>query len=510
MAGRGKDLYDYYIEKIRETLAKGKSFDVIERKIAIGGRDASIFFVDGLTEGNRMQWILAFLLNVDETRMKKVENADDFMKHVLPYLDSLVESDMNTIMKHLYSGLVPIVVSGLDKVVIVDTRDYPSRGVEEPSKEKSLRGAKDGFTEGFMTNIALVRRRIRDENLVIESHVIGRESKTDACIVYMKDVADSEIVKRLGERLDGIDEKSLGALDQTLVETILRGELKEGTGGYKAKTRIAHFFSWLNPFPKVRYTQRPDVVAAHVEEGKIAIILDNTPTVILLPACIFDFLQDVDDYYFPPLTGNYFRMVRVLNVLLTIFAIPLYYLMAEGYIPVHDAIRFFIPENDFAISLFWQFIIMEIAIDALKLASLNTPETLGTSLSVIGALILGEFSVSSGWFIPQTILVMAVVALASFTTPSIELGYATKFARLLILAGGAAGGEIGKMISDGSIVIFGLTADAICAVAGAAGALILVSIVMVCTKTLVGTSYLYPVIPFDGHALKKLIFRTAK
>ncbi len=143
----------------------------------------------------------------------------------------------------------------------------------------------------------------------------------------------------------------------------------------------------------MRYSQRPDIIAAHVEEGKLAVIVDNSPTVILLPAGIFDFLQDIDDYYFPLLTGNYFRFLRILNIFVILFATPVYLLFAEGDIPVNEALRFFITEEEFAISIFWQFILLELAVDGLKLASLNTPDSLGMSLSVIGALILGEF-----WF----------------------------------------------------------------------------------------------------------------
>ncbi len=126
----------------------------------------------------------------------------------------------------------------------------------------------------------------------------------------------------------------------------------------------------------------------------------------MVPAGVFDFVQDVDDYYFPWLTGNYFRFLRIANIVVILFATPVYLLFAEGDIPVHDALRFFITDEEFAISIFWQFVLLEIAIDGLKLASLNTPESLGTSLSIIGALLLGEFSVSSGWFVPQTILCM--------------------------------------------------------------------------------------------------------
>ena len=243
----------------------------------------------------------------------------------------------------------------------------------------------------------------------------------------------------------------------------------------------------FNPFPKVRYTQRPDVIAAHVEEGKIAVIVDNTPTVILIPAGIFDFLQDIDDYYFPVMIGNYFRALRITNMIVILFATPVYLLFAEGTIPTYEGLRFFITEEEFAISIFWQFILLEIAVDGLKLASLNTPESLGMSLSVIGALVLGEFSVSSGWFVPQTILCMAVVALASFIQPSMELGYAIKFVRILMLIGAHCFGWPGM-----------------------AAAFVLSVAVMAGTRTIVGTSYLYPLVPFDGKKLKRLVFRTKK
>lgn len=234
-------------------------------------------------------------------------------------------------------------------------------------------------------------------------------TKTDVALAYMKDRADQDMVKKMDQTLKQLRLRGLTVTEQTLVEALTGKKL-----------------SWCNPFPKVRYSQRPDIIAAHVEEGKLAVIVDNSPTVIILPAGIFDFLQDIDDYYFPLLTGNYFRFLRILNIFVILFATPVYLLFAEGDIPVNEALRFFITEEEFAISIFWQFILLELAVDGLKLASLNTPDSLGMSLSVIGALILGEFSVSSGWFVPQTILCMAVVALASFTQPSIELGFGIK------------------------------------------------------------------------------------
>jgi stage V sporulation protein AF len=207
---------------------------------------------------------------------------------------------------------------------------------------------------------------------------------------------------------------------------------------------------------------------------------------MLVPVGIFDFLQDVDDYYFPQLTGNYFRLIRLANFILILFLTPVYLVIAENQNLAPELLKFFIPQEDFAIPLFWQFILLELAVDALKLASLNTPESLGMSLSVIGALILGEFSINSGWFIAQTILCMAVVALAGFTQPSIELSYSVKFTRILMLVGAYVLGVWGIVLG-----------------AGASFA------VMATTRTLTGESYLYPLIPFHWSALKRLLFRTS-
>ena len=462
--------YNELIKELKKKVPVGESFDLLERKLDIGGKDATMFFVDGLVDGGMMQRVIFSLFSLTPEKVSKAETADDFLKSNMPFLDALVITDLDAAIKYMYSGLVPLFISGYSGIIIIDCRDYPLRGIEEPSKEKSLRGSKDGFVESMMTNIALIRRRIRDNNLIFKVFCIGEITKTDVSMAYMKNKADMGMVKKLQDSLNSLRIEGLTVTEQTLVEKLV---------GKKPGR--------FNPFPKVRYAQRPDIIAAHVEEGKIAVIVDNSPTVILIPAGIFDFVQDVDDYYFPVLTGNYFRLLRIANILVILFATPMYLLFAEGDIPVHEAIKFFITEEDFAIGIFWQFILLELAVDGLKLASLNTPESLGMSLSVIGALILGEFSVSSGWFVPQTILCMAVVALASFTQPSIELGYAVKFVRVLMLTGAHFLGWPGM-----------------------AGAFVLSLIVMATTKTLVGTSYLYPLIPWEGSKLKKLIFRTKK
>lgn len=462
--------YTELLSEIKSQIPVGESFDLLERKLEIAGRDAEMFFVDGLVDGSMMQRVLFSLFSLKTEQLETAETMEQFLQSNLPFLDAMITRDVDQAIKFLYSGLVPLLISGYDGIIIIDCRSYPLRSVQEPSKEQSLRGAKDGFVESMMTNIALIRRRIRDNDLIFKVYNIGEMTKSDTSMVYMKGKADSSMVEKLDRCLRSLRIEGLTVTEQSLVEALLGR--KRGL---------------FNPFPKVRYTQRPDIIAAHVEEGKIAVIVDNTPTVILIPAGIFDFLQDIDDYYFPVMIGNYFRALRITNMIVILFATPVYLLFAEGTIPTYEGLRFFITEEEFAISIFWQFILLEIAVDGLKLASLNTPESLGMSLSVIGALVLGEFSVSSGWFVPQTILCMAVVALASFIQPSMELGYAIKFVRILMLIGAHCFGWPGM-----------------------AAAFVLSVAVMAGTRTIVGTSYLYPLVPFDGKKLKRLVFRTKK
>lgn len=517
-------MYGKYLEIMEAELPLGESFDLLEREVTIGGRKGTMFFVDGLTDGELMQRVMDYLMKVQPEDMEGIVTSRQFIAGHLPFLDATLAApktpqpsktpktlrppkDLKTeespqqeqvsepkewteqqireccaqAQTRLYAGLVPLMVEGLDQIIIIDARDYPLRSVEEPDKEKSLRGARDGFTESFMQNIALIRRRLRDNNLIFQNFSIGNLSKSDVAMVYIRGKADPALVEHTKNLLQGLEkEPDLDALtvgDQSLLEKILMMTRREG------KKRWAG--GRFNPFPKVRYSQRPDIISAHIAEGKIAIIVDNSPTVMLLPVGVFDFLQDVDDYYFPQLTGNYFRLLRTLNFLVILFLTPVYLLLVNDEVFNPDVLLFFVPDEPFAIPLIWQFLLLEIAVDGLKLASLNTPQSLGMSLSVIGALILGEFSIESGWFIPQTILCMAVVALASFTQPSIELSYGVKFTRVLMLIGTYLLGLWGM-------------------IAGAAVSFL----VMASTRTLSGGSYLYPLIPFRWNALKRLLFRT--
>ena len=463
-------MYQNHLKRLKKDLPIGESFDILERHLKIGGRNATVFYVDGLTDGLKAQYVLNYLLTIKKEDMENIFLSQQFIEEKMPFLSSQVTDSYEVAEQRMYSGLSIMVVEGFDQIIIIDTRSYPLRSVQEPEKEKSLRGAKDGFTESFMQNIGLIRRRIRDNNLIIKYFPMGEVSKTDIAVAYMKDKVNKDLAMKIENLIQKAQTDYITVGDQSVLEKLMKE-----MGAY----------SRFNPFPKVKYSQRPDVIAAHITEGKIAIIVDNSPTVMLLPVGVFDFLQDVDDYYFPQMTGNYFRLLRTLNFLVILFLTPIYILIIQYKEMTPEILEFFVPKENFAVPILIQFILLELAIDGLKLASLNTPSSLGMSLSVIGALILGEFSINSGWFIPQTILCMAVVALASFTQPSIELSYGIKFSRLLMIIGAGA---------------YGLVGFAVC--------LAIALFVLSSTKTLSGDSYLYPLIPFRWEVLKKLLFRS--
>lgn len=453
--------YIYLINALKGRLPIEQCFDLTDRPITFGGVYGHLYYLESLTNSEKVQRILNYFMELNEEEVLKIRSSDDFVAKHFPYSSVTTTDVVDDAVKNIFSGLLAVVLSNGDKIILADVRQYPSRSVEEPDKEKSLRGAKDGFTESFMENVGLIRRRIRDSRLHIETFDIGNKTRTDVGLVYMQGISNSKLVFDVKKALNKLITDDLSVSDQSLVEKLLRDQ--DG-GKYLGK---------FNPFPKVRYTQRPDIICAHVMEGKIAIIIDNSPTVILLPVGIFDFLQDVDDYYFPIITGNYLRMIRIINMIAIMTLSPIYMLIVEKHLPPPIELEFFIPETEYAIPIFWQFLLLEIAVDGLKLASLNTPSSLGMSLSVIGALILGQFSIDSGWFIPQTILVMAVVALASFTQPSIELGYSMKFIRMLLLVGCMLFGWKGGLIT-----------------------LFFCILNMALTKTVSGRSYLYPLYPF--------------
>lgn len=455
------------IQMFREALKVGKSFDVLERIFTVYDKTFYLYFLDGFAKDTNLEYVRRDMNNADKAIYDQLKSAKELAEKTISSIEVSIDNDMDNLVSAVLTGQTILLGPNLSDAVIIDLRTYPNRSTEEPDKEKVLRGSHDGFIETLVCNTALIRRRIRDPHLIFEMNSIGSMSKTDVVIGYMDNKVDKNCLFKIKESLKKLDVSALTMGDQSLVESI-------------------HSYSSFNPFPKARYTERPDVTAAHIMEGKIVILVDNTPTALILPTNIFDFMQSVDDYYMPVITGNYLRMIRYLVFITNLLISPLFVLITDNpHWITGSAIQFLLPDQPYNIPIFLQFIILEIALDGLNLAALNTPNSLGTSLSIIGGLILSDFAINTGWFIPHTILYMAVIALSSFTQTSIELTYAFKFSRLLLLVLTGFWGTIGFAI-----------------------ALIIIFIIMFYTKTFTGEPYLYPLIPFNGHALWHLLFRT--
>lgn len=395
-----------------QVLPLRQSFDMIQRDIVIGGRMSSFYFIDGFTKDETMLKIMDSLLKVEENNMPA--DATQFSRKCIPYVEVDILGDFDQVFKNLLSGVTCLFIDGYESCIAIDCRTYPARSVEEPDKDKSLRGSRDGFVETIVFNTALMRRRIRNPNLVMEMMEVGDSSRTDVAVCYMSDRVDQELLTNVSNRIQSIQTDDLRMNQQSLAECL-----------FKRK--------WYNPFPKFKFTERPDTAAACLLEGKVVILVDNSPSAMILPTSIYDMIEEANDYYFPTLTSIYLKISRSLINLMTIFLTPVFLLFMQNLNWLPEVFAFVAVKDTVNIPLIWQLLLLEVAIDGLRLAALNTPSMLSTPLSVIAGLVMGEFSVASGWFNSEVMLYMAFVAVANYTQPNFELGYALKFMRLALL-----------------------------------------------------------------------------
>ena len=460
--GLKKEL-DYNLELIDKKLRADESFDIIRRDIVICKKRARIYSVDGLIKDTVMGKIMTFFYSVtDEESMR---DADTFAENCVPYIEVNTEDNTDTICINILSGISALFIEGCNKAVMMDTRTYPQRQTSEPDDDKVVRGSKDGFVETIISNVALIRRRIRDVNFTVKPFSVSRSSKSDVAVCYMEDKVDHKLLKAITERIENVRVDSLAMNQQSLIEAI-----------YPKK--------WFNPFPKIKYTERPDSAAANAIKGNIIILVDNSPSALILPTSIFDITEEPDDYYFPPVTGTYLRLSRFLIILASLFITPVWLLAQQNPEFVPEFFKFVVTTENYNIPILAQLLILEIAIDGLRLAALNTPSSLSGTLGIIGAITLSEFTIDVGWFSTEAMLYMAFVTIASFSQPSYELGYCIKFMRVLLL------------ILTSLFNLWGFIAG-----------LIIIAVLLLTNKTVSGKSYLYPLIPFNGKAFINKVLR---
>ncbi len=457
--------YSQTVDELKKFLRTDLSFDVVAHQLEIGGREATLFFVDGFAKDEILQKVLEYIMSVKPKDLKNIGSAGEFEDRYITHIEAATAEDIRAIGVQVLSGFEALVIDGVDGVIMIEARTYPVRSVEEPDTDRVMRGPHDGFVETLVFNTALVRRRIRDPRLTMEMSQIGDVSATDVVVCYMENKVDKKQLQILREKLKNIHVPSLTMAQESLAECLVRKQ-------------------WYNPLPKVRYTERPDCVAACVNEGQIVILVDNSAAAMIVPTSFIEFLQDTNDFCFPPLIGTYLRTVRSIIFWATLLLMPLWYLMVKNPDIVPAGLQFLLIKTPNEVPILMQIIITELIIDSIKLASLNTPNSLNNAFSVVGGLILGEFAVSAGIFVPEVLLYMAFTATANFTQPSFEMGYAFKLFRMMLVILIALFNWIGFLLGVATIIFL-----------------------MLITETPTGKRYLYPLIPFNGRALMRQIFR---
>lgn len=457
--------YDEDIKTISSLLRIDKNYDIRVKKTVIGENRASIFGIGGFMKDAVLEKMMEFFSNFPADEVKKMKTAAELIEKCIPYVECKKETDTENVIISILSGTIALVTEGFSEAVIIDARTYPARPVGEPENDKVLRGSHEGFVETLSFNTTLIRRKIRDPNLTFEQFKIGTKSKTDIILCYIEGKAEKKRVDVIRKKLTAVKAESLSMSQESLKESLLPGQ-------------------WWNPFPRVRYTERPDAASACLYDGNVIILTDGSPAAMIFPTGVFDFVQDINDYYFTPCIGTFLRYVRMTVFALTLLLVPIWFLLVKNPERIPEWLSFFHISEPTSVPLIVQLLIIEFVIDALKLASLNTPSALSNSFSVVGALVLGEFAVSSGLFSNEVVLFMSFVAISNFTQPSYELGYAIKMSRVMVI-----------------ILVWLLD------VWGFVLGLVLVALNICFTKTIDGYNYLYPLVPYNKNALTELFIR---
>lgn len=444
-------------------LGVGKCFDMTGRDLSIGGRAARLWVVNGYAQEEILERVIAGWQGLGDLR--DAPDAESFCRRYVSACDAAVEYDRDKAVMGVFAGKTLVVLDGYAGGILMDVKQLPTRSVEEPDTSRVLRGSHDGFVENAMQNAALLRRRVRDTHLRLERIQLPERSGTDVVLCYMEGEADEGLLQELRDKLAHIQVGSIAMSQESIVEAMAPRQF------------------W-NPFPKIRFTERPDVATACIMEGDVVMLVDNSPSALLLPTTLLRFNEEINDYYFPPLIGTYLQVIRTVVLLLTMFITPLWYLLVKNPDKLHESLHFLLVQDEYYVPLIIQLLLVELIIDVLKIASLNTPDVLSNSFSMLGALILGDFAVQARWLVPEVLVYMAFVAVANYAQHSYEMGYATKLCRMVLL--------ILIWLWDwwGFAIGIGLTLALIAS-----------------TKPLVGKGYLYPLIPFDRKKLARLLYR---
>ncbi|MEW9094485.1 MAG: spore germination protein [Clostridiaceae bacterium] len=413
---------DENIQYLKELL-KGNS-DIVFREFYINDTKALLMYIDGM--GDKV------LLNnfVLETLMFnwKELGIEEIKDKILTVTDLKELEKLSKGINGVLSGDTMLLIHGMETCYVIGSRFWPTRGVTEPSRETVIRGGRDGFTETIRFNTALVRRRIRDTRLRVVPKTLGARSKSDVAIMYIEDIAENHIVEDVLDRIEKIDIDAV--LDSGYVEQLIEDN------------------KW-SIFPQTQNTERPDVVAAALYEGRVAILVDNSPFAIVVPATLPNLFQSPDDYYQRWMYGSILRLIRFLSIIISII-LPAMYVATTSFhpsiIPTQLALFVAAAREGVPFPAFMEAIIMEISLALLTEAVIRLPKAIGATIGIVGGLIIGQAAVSAGIVSPIMIIIVSLTTITSFTTPSYEITSAFRIIRFLLIISASIMGLYGIVI----------------------------------------------------------------
>lgn len=434
--------------------------DIVYRNINFKKTKLALIYIDGMADKVLLNdFVIKPIMELEQSH--EGNNVEDF----ITASDYKSFDDLEVAINLMLSGDSLLLVDGKEEAYIIASRSWPVRGVSEPRGESGLRGPLDGLTETVRFNTALIRRRIRDTRLVVKSKSIGVRSKTDCAIMYIDDIVDPEIVKKVDERLDEIRIDAI--LDSGYIEQLIQDN------------------KW-SIFPQMQSTEKPDVIASALYEGRVAIVVDNSPYALLAPTVFANFFQCADDYYLSFLQGMYSRVLRYLSIFLTTL-LPALYISITTYnssiVPSKLAYSIARSRASVPFPSIIETLIMEISLQLVVEAILRTPKAVASTIGIVGGLIIGQAAVSAGIVSPFMIIIISITTLTSLTTPNISLNTSFRYIRL------------GMIFASYFIGLYGI--------------LLVFIIVLLHLSNLksFGISYLSPLTTFRTNDFKDYIFR---
>jgi len=452
-------------DQLKKIFPIKKSFDILTRDLYLGETRAFWVGINGFCNSDILIKLFSDLQNEQYCSDNIIEDLNKYIATRLGYIQVTTSKDFDEISKNLLSGPSILLVDGFDTAIILDTRSYPMRSIQEPDAEKVIRGAKDGFIETLVSNTALIRRRIRNPKLTFEIKSVGSDSQTDVAIAYVDGLIDDNLLAQLKSKLDSLNISAL-------------------TMGSKSLEELLVTKKWYTPLPQTRYTERPDVACSFLLEGYIVVLVDNSPTALIFPCTIFQFTQHPDDYYQNLLIGNYLRLMRFSCIFASLFVMPLFLLLGGFVHNLPPWLHVITTGDTSAMQLFTYVIVIEIGLDIFKYSSATAASGYSNSLGLIGALLIGNIAVQLKWLNLETLFYGAATLLANVSISSQEFSDALRLYRLLIVIFTGIWGIPGFIIG-----------------------ILLVFLSMIKTKSFGNKSYLWPLFPFNLAALSKILFR---